>query len=41
VRLFQEHLSNEKGKLTVALEKGVGDELVDEKSSPSWYMDQK
>ena len=42
MRLFQEHLSNEKGKLTVAWEKGVGDELVDEKVVlvGTWYQEQ-
>ena len=40
MRLFQEHLSNEKGKPTVAWEKKVGDELVDEKVVlvGTWYQ---
>ena len=40
MRLFQEHLSNEKRNPTAAWKKGVGDELVDEKVVlvGTWYQ---
>ena len=40
VRLFQEHLSNEKRNPTAAWKKGVGDELFDEKVVlvGTWYQ---